>query len=141
MTWPPGAHGNTYGGNPLACAACLVTLDMVEQELMESAARVGAYALDGLRRLMQKHRVIGHVRGKGLMLAMEFVRDRETKEPFPEFRDQVELYAFRLGLLTMGSGDSVLRMAPPLIITEKEVDEALEILDHAITLVEKEMAL
>lgn len=141
MTWPPGAHGNTYGGNPLACAACLVTLDLVEQELMENAARVGAYALDGLRQLMQKHRVIGHVRGKGLMLAMEFVRDRETKEPFPEFRDQVELYAFRLGLLTMGSGDSVLRMAPPLIITEKEVDEALEILDYAITLAEKEMAL
>ncbi len=141
MTWPQGAHGNTYGGNPLACAACLVTLEMVEQELMENAARVGAYALEGLRALMQRHPVIGDVRGKGLMLAMEFVRDRESREPFPEFRDQVEQYAFRLGLLTMGAGDSVLRMAPPLIITQEHVDEALTILDHAITLVEKEMAL
>ncbi len=139
MTWPQGAHGNTYGGNPLACAASLVTLEMVEKELMANAARVGAYALEGFRQLMQKHPNIGHVRGKGLMLAMEFVRDRSTKQPFPEMRDRVEEYAFRLGLLTMGAGDSVLRMAPPLIITEKEVDEALDLLDQAISLAEREL--
>ncbi len=138
-TWPAGAHGNTYGGNPLACAASLVTLDLVEQELMANAARVGAYALQGLEQLMARHPSIGHVRGKGLMLAMEFVRSRTTKDPFPELRDRVEQYAFRMGLLTMGAGESVLRMAPPLVVTEKEVDEALSILDEAITLAEREV--
>ncbi len=138
--WPKGAHGNTYGGNPLASVAALETLDMVENGLMQNAAEVGAYALDGLKQMMARHPTIGDARGKGLMLAIEFVRDRETKEPFPELRDLVEQYAFRLGLLTMGSGASVLRMAPPLIVTREQIDEAWTILDAAITRAEREMA-
>ena len=138
--WPPGAHGNTYGGNPLASVAALVTLDLVEKELMANAAEVGAYALQGLRDMMARHAHIGDVRGKGLMLALEFVRDRASKEPFPELRDLVEQYAFRMGLLTMGSGASVLRMAPPLVITRAQVDEAWRILDAAITRATREVA-
>ncbi len=139
MTWPTGAHGNTYGGNPVAAAASLATLALVEQEYMRNAAEVGAYALEVLQAFQARHPSIGIVRGKGLMLGIEFVRNRETKEYFPELRSRVERYAFRLGLLTMGCGKSALRLAPPLSITREEMDQGLEILDQAITLAEKEL--
>ena len=140
MDWPVGAHGNTYGGNPLAAAASLATLELVEKEYMQNAAEVGAYALDVLQKeFMARHPSIGIVRGKGLMIGIEFVRSRETKEPFPELRRAVELNAFRMGLLTMGCGQSALRLAPPLCVTREEMDQGLKILDEAITLAEKEM--
>ncbi len=137
--WPTGAHGNTYGGNPVAAAASLATLELVEQEYMQNAAEVGAYAMDVLQEFMARHPSIGIVRGKGLMIGIDFVRSRETKEPFPELRRAVELNAFRLGLLTMGCGKSALRLAPPLSITREEMDQGLKILDEAITRAEKEM--
>ncbi len=137
--WPTGAHGNTYGGNPVAAAASLATLELVEQEYMQNAAEVGAYAMDVLQEFMARHPSIGIVRGKGLMIGIDFVRSRETREPFPELRRAVELNAFRLGLLTMGCGKSALRLAPPLSITREEMDQGLKILDEAITRAEKEM--
>lgn len=139
MTWPTGAHGNTYGGNPVAAAAALATLDLVEKEYMQNAAEVGAYALDALQEFQARHPSIGIVRGKGLMIGIDFVRSRETREPFPELRRAVELNAFRMGLLTMGCGKSALRLAPPLCVTKEEMDQGLKILDEAITLAEKEM--
>ncbi len=139
-TWPPGAHGNTYGGNPIASVAALTTIDLIEQEYMQNAAEVGANTLRALEQLAERHPNIGQVRGKGLMLGIDFVRDRETREYYPEFRDKVVDYAFRLGALTMGCGKSTLRLAPPLSITQDLIDEGLEILEEAIRLTERDLA-
>ncbi|MEW6718113.1 MAG: acetyl ornithine aminotransferase family protein [Chloroflexota bacterium] len=138
MTWPRGAHGNTYGGNPIACAASLATLELIEKEYMQNAAEVGQYALDALAEIQARHSRIGDVRGKGLMIGIDFVLDRETREPATSFRDKVEALAFQHGLLTMGCGRSAIRLAPPLCITTDEMDEGLNILEHAITQTEKE---
>jgi 4-aminobutyrate aminotransferase len=137
VTWPRGAHGNTYGGNPLACAAALATLELIENEYMQNAAEVGDYALDALHALQARHPSIGQVRGIGLMLGIEFVKDRATKEPADRIRDEVVDLAFERGLLTLGCGRNVIRLSPALCITRTEMDEGLAILDEAITLAER----
>lgn len=138
MNWPSGAHGNTYGGNPIACAAALATFELIENGMMQNAAEVGRYALDALEELQVRHPSIGQVRGKGLMIGVEFVKDRGTREPAKSLRKRVEQTAFQKGLMTMGCGESTLRIAPPLNITTQLIDEGLEILDHAIHEVEQE---
>ncbi len=138
-TWPPGAHGNTYGGNPLASAAALATIDLIEQEYMQNAAELGAYALERLQEMAERHPHIGQVRGKGLMLGVDFVRDRESREYYPEFRNKIVDYTFRLGALMMGCGKSTIRLAPPLAITKPLLDEGLEIFEEAIRLTEKDL--
>ncbi len=138
--WPPGAHGNTYGGNPIAAAAALATLDLIEQEYMANAAQLGAYALERLSEMAARHPSIGQVRGKGLMLGVDFVKDRERREPFADFRDRIVEYTFRLGALMMGCGPSTVRLAPPLAITKDLLDEGLEIFEEAIRLAEKDFA-
>jgi len=138
MNWPMGAHGNTYGGNPIACAAALATFELIENGMMKNAAEVGKYTLDALEELQVRHPSIGQVRGKGLMIGVEFVKDRETREPAPALRKRVELNAFQKGLLTMGCGESTLRIAPPLSITTQLIDAGLEILDNAIQEAEQE---
>ncbi len=138
--WPPGAHGNTYGGNPIAAAAALATLDLIEQEYMANAAQLGAYALERLSEMAVRHPSIGQVRGKGLMLGVDFVKDRERREPFVDFRDRIVEYTFRLGALMMGCGPSTVRLAPPLAITKDLLDEGLEIFEEAIRLAEKDFA-
>ncbi len=137
VTWPRGAHGNTYGGNPIACAAGVATLELIENEYLENAQIVGAYALDALHELMASHPSIGQVRGIGLMLGIDFVKNRETKEYADHLRDTVVDLAFERGLLTLGCGRSVIRVSPPLCITRQEVDDGLMILDEAIGLAEK----
>ena len=137
MTWPRGAHGNTYGGNPISCAAALATLDLIEHAYMQNAAEVGAYALGKLQKMMEAHPSLGEARGKGLMLGVEFVKDRGTHEPDGKLRDRVVDYAFERGLLTLGCGKSVIRISPPLCITRAEVDEGLAIFEEAIGLAEK----
>lgn len=137
MTWPRGAHGNTYGGNPISCAASLATLNLIEHYYMQNAAEVGAYALAKLQKMMESHPSIGMARGKGLMLGVEFVKDRQTHEPDAKLRDRVVDLAFERGLLTLGCGKSVIRISPPLCITRAEMDEGLEIFEEAITLAEK----
>jgi 4-aminobutyrate aminotransferase len=139
MTWPMGAHGNTYGGNPLACAAGLATLDLIENGFMQNADEVGEYALDALVELQTVHPSIGDVRGKGLMIGVDFVTNRETKIPAKKLRNLVEQKAFEKGLITLGCGESVLRIAPALSISTSEIDEAFQILDAAITEAEQEM--
>jgi 4-aminobutyrate aminotransferase len=133
MKWGPGAHGSTFGGNPVCCAAALVTLDLVEREFMGNAVVMGARLFTGLQRLAERHTAIGEVRGKGLMIGIEFVKDRKTKEPNPELVAKLERLAFSKGLLLLGAGKTSLRLAPPLVVDEYDVDTALSILDQCLT--------
>ncbi len=133
MTWTRGSHGSTYGGNPVACAAALATLDLVETELAANATRAGGRLMAGLRELAKRHRVIGDVRGLGLFIGVEFVKDRETREPATEFVGPLEQLAFMKGLLLLGCGKSVIRVAPPLVLSDYDVDTGLAILDACLT--------
>ncbi|HXU31118.1 MAG TPA: acetyl ornithine aminotransferase family protein [Thermoanaerobaculia bacterium] len=126
--WPSGAHGNTYGGNPIACAAAIATLDLVERELQANAAEVGGYLFAKLTELARKHEQIAEVRGRGLMIGMEVVADRATLQPDPDLVDTVIERAFHNGLLLLSCGKSTIRFMPPLVVTRAEVDEAIEIL-------------
>jgi 4-aminobutyrate aminotransferase len=128
-TWESGAHGSTFGGNPVCCAAALATLDLVEGGLMANAVRMGERLTAGLRRLEEKHGCIGEVRGVGLMVGVEFVKDRRTREPAAELLENLVLTAFQRGLLLLGAGKSTLRLAPPLVVDEGDVDTALALLD------------
>lgn len=130
--WEPGSHGNTFGGNALACAAANEVLDLVHQELAANAARVGAHLMRGLRDLQQRYEVIGDVRGRGLMIGIEFVKDRETREPARALAQRVMEEAFRRGLLILTCGASTIRLCPPLVLTEAQVDEGLAIFEAAL---------
>jgi 4-aminobutyrate aminotransferase len=138
VTWPRGSHGNTYGGNPIACAAAVATLNLVETEYMHNASVVGQYTLDALSEMQMRHPSIGQVRGIGLMIGIEFVKDRITKEPAEKLRDHIVNLAFERGLLTLGCSKSVIRISPPLCVTSREIDDGLMILEDAITVAERE---
>ena len=137
MTWPRGSHGNTYGGNPLSCAAALATLDLIEKHYLKNAAEVGQYTLDALSEIQVRHPSMGDVRGIGLMVGVEFVKDRQLKTAAEKLRDEVVERAFERGLLLLGCGKSTVRISPPLSTTQAEMDEGLEIFEEAITLAEK----
>lgn len=130
--WVSGAHGNTYGGNPLCCAAALATIDLVEKEYLANAARVGDYLLGRMQELASRYPIIGQVRGKGLMIAMEFVKDPNTKEPDKKFVSDVIHEAFLRGLLLLPCGVSTIRFMPPLLLTQDLADKAIEIMESAI---------
>ncbi|HEX8846652.1 MAG TPA: acetyl ornithine aminotransferase family protein [Pyrinomonadaceae bacterium] len=132
MDWKPGAHASTFGGNPVAIAAALKTIELLERELIKNSAETGAYLQEGLRRLMRKHECIGDVRGLGLMIGVEFVEDKASMKPAPALRDRVETACFERGLIILGAGFNTIRWSPPLIITREHVDVALEIFDEAI---------
>jgi 4-aminobutyrate aminotransferase len=132
QAWPRGAHGNTYGGNPLCCAAALTTLDLVEGRYMANAAEVGRFFMARLQALQARHPEIGEVRGKGLFLGMELVEDRRTKVPARERCDAVVTRAFHNGLLLLSCGTSTLRFMPPLMVSQPEVEEALAVLDASL---------
>lgn len=138
-TWPTGAHGNTYGGNPLAMVAALATMEVLENGGIQNAAEQGAYLLSRLHEMAARHPSIGDVRGKGLMIGVEFVQDKATRAPNARLRDRIVELAFEHGLLIMGCGVSTMRIIPPLVITRPEVDEGLEIFEHAVTLAEEEL--
>jgi 4-aminobutyrate aminotransferase len=137
MDWPPGAHASTFGGNPVSCAAALATIKVLREGLVRNAAEVGAYMLDGARELQARHPLIGDVRGKGLMIGIELVKDRQTKERAIEERDAVVDAAFYRGLLVLGAGRNAIRLSPPLVLTRAQAQAALEILDQAIGEVER----
>jgi 4-aminobutyrate aminotransferase len=132
-TWESGSHGSTFGGNPVCCAAALATLDLVEGGLMANAAAMGERLLAGVRRLAEKHRCIGDVRGVGLMLGVEFVKDRATREPAADIVQQLVQGAFQRGLLLLGAGKSTLRLAPPLVVGAADIDLALSMIDERLS--------
>jgi 4-aminobutyrate aminotransferase len=136
--WGRGAHGNTYGGNPLCVAAALATLRLVEDEgMMENAARMGLYMQQKVRDMMDRHLTIGEVRGKGLMVGMELVKDRATKEPARQVLNDLLEAAFERGLLLLPCGTSTIRFMPPLNVPEALVDEGLDIFDRALGVAEE----
>lgn len=134
--WKKGSHGNTYGGNPMACAAALATFELIEDGYLQNAAVVGQYTIGKLTALMENHACIGDVRGKGLMIGIDFVKDRETRAPDGKMRDRVVDAAYLRGLLLLGCGPSTIRIAPPLCVTRAEVDEALEVIEEALYVAE-----
>ncbi|MBM3820101.1 MAG: acetyl ornithine aminotransferase family protein [Acidimicrobiia bacterium] len=135
MTWPAGSHASTFGGNPVACAAALTTIRLLRDGIVKNAASVGAHMMEGARSLMAKHRVVGDVRGRGLMIGIELVRDRQTKERATTERDALVQECFRRGLLVLGAGRNAIRLSPPLVLTTQQADTAIEILDQALTAV------
>lgn len=130
MSWHKGAHASTFGGNPVCIASALKTIELLENGLVENAANVGKYLEDGLRNLQSKYKQIGDVRGLGMMLGVEFVKENGDHDA--ELRDKVEMACFNRGLIILGCGTSAIRWSPPLILTKENVDVALEIFDEAI---------
>ena len=135
MSWPPGTHASTFGGNPVACAASLATLALLRDGLIRNAEVVGAHLLAGVRALMERHALIGDVRGRGLMVGIELVRDRTTKERATTERDRLVRECFSRGLLVLGAGRNAVRLSPPLVLTTAQADTAIGILDAALTAV------
>jgi 4-aminobutyrate aminotransferase len=137
MRWKPGSHGTTYGGNPVCVAAAMATLDLIQGGLMSNAQKMGDYIFRKIGDWPKKFRIVGDVRGKGLMIGVEFVRDQKTKERAQDLRDKVVDNAFHRGLLTLGSGENSIRMSPPLIIDEEQADCAIGIMEESIRETEK----
>jgi 4-aminobutyrate aminotransferase len=132
MNWKPGAHASTFGGNPVAVAASLATIELLEQELVDNAARVGAHLMARLRDLPQRCRIVGDVRGLGLMIGIELVRDQATKERAGDLRDKLVQMCFERGLLVLGAGPNTIRLCPPLVITTDQADFAAETIEECL---------
>ena len=132
MTWPPGAHASTFGGNPVSCAAANATIRLLKEQLIANAANVGAHLMAGLRELQRKHQVIGDVRGLGLMIGVELVKDRTTKERAVEARNALVQAMFKRGVLILGAGKNAIRFAPPLVLSKDQVDSVLRAFDESL---------
>jgi 4-aminobutyrate aminotransferase len=142
MSWPPGAHGSTFGGNPVSCAAALVTMELIEQGYMHNAAEQGEYIREALEEMRTHHPALryGRIDGMGLMVGAELVGD-EKRTPVKELRNRVERCAIENGLLILGAGESTLRFCPALMIDRETVQQGLEIFDRTLTQVEQEFGL
>jgi 4-aminobutyrate aminotransferase len=132
MQWKPGAHASTFGGNPVSVAAALTTIQLLEQELVDNAARIGARMKDRMASWPARFPIVGDVRGLGLMLGIEIVRDQVTKEKAPELRDLIVELGFEKGILVLGAGQNSVRLAPPLVLTADQADFALDTLEECI---------
>jgi len=141
MDWPQGAHASTFGGNPVACVAALETIALVEEGLMQNATDVGNFLLGRLRELATRHPLIGDVRGLGLMIGVDLVKNRETKETMPVERDAVLQHCFSKGLVLLGCGESAIRLCPALVVTREEAEIAVQIIDAGLTEVERTMGM
>ena len=137
MTWSPGSHASTFGGNPISCVAALETIRLLEEGLMQNAADMGLLLISGLRTLSDRHTMIGDVRGLGLMIGIELVKDRQTRERAEDWRDLAVQKCFKKGLLILGCGVNSLRLMPPLIVTKGQIEVALEILDEVLFEIEQ----
>jgi 4-aminobutyrate aminotransferase len=137
MDWKPGAHASTFGGNPVCIAAALATLGLIERGYMANAARMGESIKRQTANWPERHKIVGEVRGRGLMIGIEFVRDQKTKERAPDLRNRIVQMAFHKGLLVLGSGDTTLRLCPPLMIDEAQAEFAVRTLDGIITEIER----
>jgi 4-aminobutyrate aminotransferase len=140
MDWKPGSHASTFGGNPICIAAALATMNVLEREGIANAAKMGELMFDRLHSWPAKFDIVGEVRGRGLMIGIEIVKDQKSREPAGRWRDRIVELAFERGLLILGCGETAIRLAPPLIVNEHEASIALDILDECITLVEEEQA-
>jgi len=136
MDWGAGAHASTFGGNPVAVAASLATIDLLERELIANAARIGGHILDRIRDWPARFPHVGDVRGLGLMIGIEIVHDQKLKDRAPELRNRIEELAFERGLLILGAGRNAIRLCPPLIITRDQADFAVDTLEECLKLVE-----
>jgi 4-aminobutyrate aminotransferase len=132
MDWPPGAHASTFGGNPVSVAASLATIGLLEREYIANAAQMGEFILRRTSEWTERHRIVGDIRGKGLMIGIEIVRDQKTKEGAPELRDRIVQMAYEKGLLLLAAGDSTVRLSPPLMIEEEQADFAVRVLGGII---------
>ncbi len=132
MDWEAGSHASTFGGNPVSCQAALATIELLEEGLINNAVVQGEYLMAGLREFQQSFECMGDVRGKGLMVAVEFVKDRENKKPAREWRNEVIKKAFQKGLLLLGCGENSIRFSPALTVTAAEIDECLSIFDDVV---------
>jgi 4-aminobutyrate aminotransferase len=138
MDWVPGSHASTFGGNPVCIAAALATLDVIEKEnLLANSAAVGSHMLKRMAGWPAKYRVVGDVRGRGLMIGVEIVKDQKTKEYGPELRGRIVELAFERGILFLGCGPSTVRIAPPLVVTNDEADAAMDALEESVEIVSK----
>ena len=140
MDWKPGSHASTFGGNPISIAAALATIDVLEHEAIDNAAAVGEFMLERLRGWVKTHPLVGDVRGRGLMIGIELVKDKASREPAAELRDRVVTLAFERGLMILGCGVNSLRLAPPLVVNREETTVALDLLEDALTQAEREFA-
>lgn len=137
MSWKPGSHGSTYGGNPIASMSALATIEVIQNEgVLEQASETGEYILDALTEIQTRHRTIGDVRGRGLMVGIEFVKEKGSKQRNPDVRNRVIQQAFESGLLLIPCGPNSIRMTPPLNISRELTDEGLRIFEDALTKVE-----
>jgi len=138
MDWAPGSHASTFGGNPVCIAAALATLDVIEREdLLRNSAEVGSHMLKRMADWPARHKLVGDVRGRGLMIGVEIVKDKKTKEYAAAERDRIVQMAFERGVLFLGCGPSTIRIAPPLIVTKEEADAAIEALEESVSAVSK----
>ncbi len=137
MDWVPGSHASTFGGNPICIAAALATMDVLEREGLRNAATVGEKTLERLRPWVAKYPNVGEVRGRGLMIGIEIVKDQQSRNPAGPMRDKIVELAFERGLLILGCGETSVRLCPPLIVNLQEVDIALDILEECIILAAK----
>jgi 4-aminobutyrate aminotransferase len=132
MDWTPGAHASTFGGNPVCIAAALATISLLERKYIANAARMGEFIFARTADWRERHKIVGDIRGKGLMIGIEIVRDQKTREKAPDLRNRIVQLAFQQGLLTLGSGDTTLRLCPPLMINEEQAEFALQTLEACI---------
>jgi 4-aminobutyrate aminotransferase len=139
MTWKKGSHGTTYGGNPVCIASAMATLDLIEGGYMENARKMGDYIFGRINDWPQRFKVVGDVRGKGLMIGIEIVRDQKTKEKAADLRDAVINGAFHKGLLLLSAGENSIRMSPPLLIDEEQADCAVRTLEECFREAEKQI--
>jgi 4-aminobutyrate aminotransferase len=135
--WKPGSHGTTFGGNPVCVAAALATMDLIETQYKENARRMGDYLFSKMADWTKKFKIVGDVRGRGLMIGVEIVRDQRTKEEAPDLRNAIVDAAFHKGLLVLGAGANTVRLSPPLLIDEEQADFALQTLEACIREAEK----
>ena len=138
MDWVPGSHASTFGGNPICIEAALATLDVLEREAIQNAATVGNHILRRITSWVEKHPMVGDVRGRGLMLGVEIVKDKPSRATAHDERDRIVDLAFERGVLFLGAGENSIRIAPPLILTQEQADIAIDVLEECIKLVEKE---
>jgi 4-aminobutyrate aminotransferase len=139
MDWTPGAHASTFGGNPVSCVAALAVINVIKEErLLENAAKQGAHIMKRLQEFQDQSEIVGDVRGKGLMIGMEIVEDKESKKPASEKVNEIMTRSWKRGVNVITCGASTIRIAPPIIINQELVDAALDIILDVTKEVERE---